>query len=330
MNGLVDRVASVLERRFLLVAFLPTLIFGAGLTAVAVVAGHHQAAAAAWLARAPAVTLLLMTSAALGVAWLVAGFVDSQLRNLTQLFEGYVLEQRIPKTLERARQWHRERAASTTPLVVVRVPAALTPEATSNDAIDGGAQAQPFTPQNSSGEYAEEAFVLYPEDQDDVLPTRFGNVIRAAEDYAHSRYGADYLLVWPRLAHLCSERFVRDYEEVRASVDFLLVVSSYFAAFAIFGGVIILFEAGPILMFAASVLGSFAAAHLVYKCAVGAAIEYGEQIRASMDLYRLELLRQLRYPDPTTREEEAAHWREFEAALKRGHARTTPYVQPAS
>jgi hypothetical protein len=41
----------------------------------------------------------------------------------------------------------------------------------------------------------------YPAHLNDVLPTRFGNALRAAEDHAVQRYGFDGVTFWPRLIH---------------------------------------------------------------------------------------------------------------------------------
>src|SRR5205823_3338390 len=47
---------------------------------------------------------------------------------------------------------------------------------------------------------------LYPPDEQDVLPTRLGNVLRAAEQWAGRDYGLRAVVIWPRLYPLLSER----------------------------------------------------------------------------------------------------------------------------
>src|SRR3989304_4738370 len=42
----------------------------------------------------------------------------------------------------------------------------------------------------------------YPEDQSDILPTRFGNTLKAAENYTGERFGLDGVQFWPRLVHV--------------------------------------------------------------------------------------------------------------------------------
>lgn len=333
MNGLADRFASMLERRFLLVAFLPILIFGVALGLVALLADEQvQRAMRLWNAQTGSLQIALVLGA-LAVVWLAAGFLDSQLRNLTQLFEGYTLLRLLPRLAEAAVSRHRQLLQDSSPVHIVQEPGA--PQSAPGDLSSDGHQPPPGAASavtsasglpERGGSYAEELFIRYPDSTDAVLPTRLGNIIRSAEEYAQTRYGADYLVVWPRLAHLCSERFVLDYEAARAALDFLLVVTFLSALFTAVGGTVVLVLTGPIWLFVGCVAGGALLARLSYETAVGAAVEYGEQIRASMDLFRLDLLRQMNYPAPQGSREEAALWAEFEASLKRGDRRKTPYA----
>lgn len=83
MNGFLNRVVSILERRFLLVSFLPVLIFVAGFGLLITAAGGHGRAAFNGFARLSASLQILLIISFLAAVWLLAGFVDSQLRNLT-------------------------------------------------------------------------------------------------------------------------------------------------------------------------------------------------------------------------------------------------------
>jgi hypothetical protein len=324
VNGVLDRVASVLERRFLLVAFLPVLILGASVTSVLMFAGGR---ADLWTARWNSATTSVQLGfvlAMLATVWLMAGFVDSQTRNITQIYEGYYQIPKLKGLTQGGVEWHKARRAAISPVEVTRLPPALVARGQAQPEFAGSAGESGDL---GSGRYQEELFVLYSDDEDNVMPTRLGNVLRAAEDYSVSRYGADYLLVWPRLAHLCSERFTRDYEVIRANVDFLLVVATGSALFGLISGVGIVALNGSVLMFVCCVLSAAAISYLAYRTSVQAAIEYGEQMRASMDLYRLELLRAMRFGTPRTQEEELAMWTDFEGMLRRGDKRRSAYVQ---
>ncbi len=313
MNSVLGRVAVLLDRRFMLVSLLPVLIFVASLSLFIVFVTDNGRAALNWWIRLPGSLQIAFVLLFLAVVGLLAGFVDSQLRNLTQFFEGYPLEKVAPRLYDRAAAWHSTRR------LVMGHPAGA--------ARDEAAKQIGWRKPRRATRHQEEFWVLYPEAERPFMPTRLGNVIRAAEDYTELRFGADYLLVWPRLAHLCTERFIQDYEMERAKVDLLLVVSTLSALFGFVGGSTVLVVNGPILLFAGLVLGSFGLARVAYSSAVVAAVEYGEQIRTSMDLFRLELLRQLRYPEPRNLAEEERSWVEFTKILRYGTKRRSEYEQ---
>jgi hypothetical protein len=303
MNDVLNRVASALEQRFMLVLLLPVLIFVSAFVVLMIAtAGSWRDAVNGW-GTLPGSLQFVFILGYLSTIWLLAGFLDSQLRNITQLFEGYQLALLCNHTAERAVAWHRKRRREL--------------RQTGNE-DDATKQESSQTP------YSENLFVLYPPVRV-IQPTRLGNVLRSAEEYSKTSYGANYLLIWPRLNHLCSERFVQDYEVSRANVDFLLVVSTLSALFALLGGLAILVLNGTILAFIAVVLGGFLLSHLAYASAVDAAVEYGEQIRASVDLFRLDLLRQLRYPEPADAKRERAMWQDFTDMLKSGEPRQFKY-----
>ena len=54
--------------------------------------------------------------------------------------------------------------------------------------------------------------LAYTEDPEDVLPTRLGNVLRAAELYPLHRYGIDIAVLWTRLTMLLPDQLQRDIE----------------------------------------------------------------------------------------------------------------------
>lgn len=315
MNGLLDRFASILHRRFMLVSFLPVLIFTGGMILLVLVVSNVSGSALHWWSHLPGSLQIIAILSALATIWLAAGFMDSQSRNLIQLFEGYPLGRTVPLIHDRMKAWH----------------LALKDLATSGDNNDEYAAAVELLGRSvveQSDRFAEETYVLYPESDANILPTRLGNVLRAAEDHSEMRYNIDYLIIWPRLAHMCSDRFMEEYEDARAKLEFLLVVATLAGLFGFAGGILLLVFAAPPVAFAATVLGSAGLAWLAYTSAVHAAVEYGEKMRASIDLYRLDLLQQLRYPAPRTLAEEQLYWGEFGQLFTDGADRRTPYASP--
>ena len=306
---MLDRFATVLERRFLIVSFLPTGLYLAASILVYLSAIGQIATTWDRWTRLSASSQIFLVLGAFCVVWLLAGFLDNQLRNLTQLYEGYVIPGMLRPFAQRAVEWHVRRYNEISGFSLDEsVGAAGSGENQESEA----SAAEPVDVDS------EDVYVLYPSDPEHVMPTRLGNIIRSAEEYSMSRYHADYLLIWPRLAHLCTDRFIADYESVRASVDFMIVVSFLGALFAATGGSTAVVFGNSVLVFASLTLTGAMVAWIGYRGALSAAVEYGEQMRASVDLYRWSLLRQLGYPPPSGIENEQGFWEDFEATLRQG------------
>lgn len=284
MNEFLQQSTSILERRFLKNAFLPVLLLPlAVLAPVALQNAELEALGEKWRAESGTVQLL-QAGLAIAIIWFVAAIVASQWRNIIRLFEGYPLMQ-VPWLGRACANWYWDRREA---LSAARDVWAL--------------------------------YYYFPEDQSSCLPTKLGNILRAAERYPLHRYGAETIIVWPRLYHLLDRQVVEDVEDARASLEFLLVVSLWFL-FAGLGGAIALNAHGdPILIALVWALVGVACSYLAYVSAIRAAVEYGEQLRSTIELYRLTLLEQLRIPVPTTLGEEQKEWKRLQnfVSMNRG------------
>lgn len=184
MNGILERVASILERRFLLIAFLPTLIFAVAMALVIIGTGSGITdTLTTWDSLSVSVQLGVLL-AFLAAVWLAAGFVDSQTRNVVQLFEGYLLLRFMPRSAAKAVAWHTQRRTELLPVLAFSPPVGESPSLAASLTAPTLEGTQSYAP--------EEAYICYSMDQSNVLPTRLGNVLRAAEDYAERVYGADF------------------------------------------------------------------------------------------------------------------------------------------
>ncbi len=145
-----------------------------------------------------------------------------------------------------------------------------------------------------------------------VLPTRLGNLLRAAEEYAEHRYGLNAVLVWPRLWLLLlqevRETLAQAYQRLLAAVrawawglTFLLTWTPLTAWQAWrFGG-------GWAWLAPAAALGTgWLWMRLAYRLAVARAVVFGELVRAAFDLYRMGLYDALGWPRPSPEEEKEA------------------------
>lgn len=166
------------------------------------------------------------------------------------------------------------------------------------------------------------------------MPTRLGNVLRSSEAYALERYFIVDTAIWPRLLPVLPPEIKKHLEEKNNLFMFLL--NSAFLAYSLslctaFFGLVIphvgfprdFFYIGYDFISAGSFIGlSFVWAifgYLLYRVAVNAAEDFTMYIRASFDLYRVNLLRQLHWDPPATLEEEKYLWLEVSKLLIAGN-----------
>jgi hypothetical protein len=147
-----------------------------------------------------------------------------------------------------------------------------------------------------------------------LLPTRLGNRLRAAEDYAWHHYGLATGVVWPRLWGVMPEGAQKEIIDARKRLDaavrfllwsFLLLAWTFWAWYWVI----------PLALLG-MVWG--------YWQALEAAGVYGELLRAAFDIHRGALYKALRWPLPTNPAEEHQRGRQLTNYLWRGSEATTP------
>ncbi|MEV4343500.1 hypothetical protein AB0J83_03335 [Actinoplanes sp. NPDC049596] len=282
IDSILDRATSVLERKFLTTAFLPVLLLPPAVALPSLVRGRRLDRLLSSFGDLPVATKGLIAGGYFTFAWFLAVIVASQWRNIIRLFEGYPLARW--HVIDRVgKQWHRARS----------------------EEID------------DADEHWFAAYLDYPPSSE-VLPTRLGNVMRAAERYPAQRYDADLILVWPRLLHILPRESVQDVEEARGTLEFVLVLSLWFVGFATLAPAMLLLTKGSgivaLICFAAGAGGAYAA----YLSGISAASEYGEYLRALFDTHRLTLLRRLDLPLPANLAAEREQWQQFGNFVGRG------------
>ena len=155
-------------------------------------------------------------------------------------------------------------------------------------------------------------------DEDEVLPTRLGNTLRAAERYANARYGADTIVLWSRLYHVLPESLQRDVADRRATVEFLLVTSLFWGTFGVVDFVALTVTGAPAWLACLCLLIGGAGAALAYESCLPAAVEYGEQLKAAVELHRLRLLAALGLETPGSYDDEVDAWEAIVAFVRQG------------
>jgi hypothetical protein len=188
----------------------------------------------------------------------------------------------------------------------------------------------------------------FPEKQESILATRFGNLWLAAESYPSDRYGIDATIVWPRLTQCIPAGQYDQIDQVNNQVAFL-VNSSLLAM--VFTVLCLLVTAYQLILFLfARTHGVFpfyfisvdldsgiylqrAIVYLVvggamlfvawafYKASLPICAHYGTMYRSAFDLYRFNLLKQLKEPFPQNSNEEFDCWTKVTERIAHGFSR---------
>jgi len=180
------------------------------------------------------------------------------------------------------------------------------------------------TPQETNEIWAELlAFYPPPTHLDKMMPTRLGNILRAAEIYPYERYGIDAAVIWPRLRPLLKPEVMALLEDRKTTLTFMLSMSLLSALFSLIWCPVLALWTNRWDLFLLCALG-WPLAWLCYQNALQSALAYGEQLRAIFDLYRHDLLKALNRPVPATLEEERKEW----LRLSRFFQRNLPMPPP--
>lgn len=145
------------------------------------------------------------------------------------------------------------------------------------------------------------------------MPTSFGNIIRAFEVYSRVMYGIDAIPGWPRLISVIPKDYNNIIRDVKSIVDFWVniwmltwIIIIEYIALAAYQKVahIIWF---PFIMLAFS--------FFVFSRAKVAALEWGEMVKASFDVFLPALYEKLGFLFPKNRDEERKLWHDFGQAV---------------
>jgi hypothetical protein len=154
----------------------------------------------------------------------------------------------------------------------------------------------------------------FPETRTLILPTRFGNTIRAFERYPQIIYNIEAIHSWNRLQAVLPDFYRASLDNAKAMVDFY--VNLWFCALclALFSAYEVLEKINwhslsfPKTAMLAAFLGYSVCAIGMSKFARGAAAQWGELVKSAFDLYRGELCKQLGFELPRSIERERRMW----------------------
>jgi hypothetical protein len=159
----------------------------------------------------------------------------------------------------------------------------------------------------------------FPGDPEKLLPTRFGNAMRAFEQHSNRRWGLDGVTIWPRIEVLIGS----DERErhVDARIDLYVFVNAAVGA-GVVGSCLVVDMAvnAPVsaTLWWLYVI-PFVFAYVLYRAAIGPAVRWGDAVRASIDMHRLELYEKLGVRAPTSFSDERELAVRINKALLYGH-----------
>jgi len=169
---------------------------------------------------------------------------------------------------------------------------------------------------NQRDALAAEYELRYPPTEALIMPTRLGNILKAAEAYPQSRYHADSVALFPRMAAAIDREYMGHIDTANDQCSFLLnscLLSGIFAGLSFVASFYIWLFPSPdhsSLAYLAIGFATLAIAWFFYNASLMNVSKYGNLIRSSYDLFRFNLLEKLHLPLPTNSEEEKMRWRD--------------------
>ena len=136
----------------------------------------------------------------------------------------------------------------------------------------------------------------FPLSNDEIMPTRLGNVLRRAESQAGSQYGLKSLQIVPHLLLIAPSSHVDYVNDQRLQLD--LAVRMIFISAA--ASATTIFFLWPYGLWPLTALIPYGLAYLSYRGAIVAGTHYGSALDTLISLDRFELYKQLHLRLPAT------------------------------
>jgi hypothetical protein len=147
---------------------------------------------------------------------------------------------------------------------------------------------------------------VFPHERSFILPTRFGNTLRAFEVYPYVLYGIDSIALWPRMLALLPTDFRNSINEAKARVDFGVNMVYLTPLVILEYGILAIITTKlpmPWLVFLLLVV-----TWLSYRLTISSALQWGDLVKSVFDLYRGDLLKQMGLKQPESWDEERKLW----------------------
>lgn len=150
----------------------------------------------------------------------------------------------------------------------------------------------------------------FPERDEDLQPTLFGNIIASASEHPRIAYSMEGRVWWARLSPLLPESFQDTLASAQSPMMALFnlsIVCCLLALVTILLGIL----TSSWLTAVAFAACSLVLARLAYRAAVSQAAEVSSMLCVAFDLYRYEILDQLDRPHPENLADERTLWKQL-------------------
>jgi len=168
----------------------------------------------------------------------------------------------------------------------------------------------------------------FPEEEH-LLPTRFGNALRAFEVYPRIMYGLDSIPGWLRLLAVIPKEFLGMVDEAKAQADFWLNLWLVGLVVTAEWGVLAAVEHAWAPTWWVPV-AALAAAWFSSRRALAAVQDWGEMVKAAFDVFLPDLYKKLGAMPVESRQEEQKIWMAFSQAVLYRRPKLLPPRAPSS
>jgi len=189
--------------------------------------------------------------------------------------------------------------------------------------------------------------MMFPFVRREIMPTSFGNLLKAAECYSAERYHIDSVVFWPSLVHVIAPSYNLCIQETRNQLSFVVncsFLSILFGALcwgaSLYQAVLRIFleekiqsplyfiqvnlparvyEERVVIYFIIGVV-AFLIAFSFYRASLISVSEFCGMIRSSYDLFRFDLLKALHIELPKDSRSERTLWYRIGDLVKKGYS----------
>jgi hypothetical protein len=172
----------------------------------------------------------------------------------------------------------------------------------------------------------------FPDDERLLLPSRFGNAVRAFESYPRAMYGLDIIEGWTRLVAAIPEKYLRKVDTAKAEADLwlnvwflgVLTIPDAIAAWywpdlvsnATRTGAAGMVSAPLSLWFlTGTIVAAVTVALFASRMATNAAVEWGSMVKAATDVFLPALYDKLGFDGGSGNEAARRRWGAFSQAI---------------